>query len=364
MDWFGNEPEKEAAQPSAAPFWETLSPSAPEALAPQGAPQSFADLAERVSRGVAVPGGVQPQHPEGVGVHGAHERLAPRALALSANQINQLVNTGLASTLAAGSVVVFYNAYDIESLPISLFAISIAVASFPVLGTYFVQKKLKAFLSTVRASITHILFIMVPLSVFMYVLRAQIVRLILGYGKYNWEDTIRPLDVFGVFVCSLVFQALIPIFARAFYARENTKLPVLVSVVSIAVNIMLAVMLTEHYGIIGLALAFSGAAAFQCIALWLLLEQRVGRLLNRALAVSVVRIVVAGILGGGAVYISLYLIAAGIGTERVWTLFVQGLVSFLAGSGVYMLALWIMGEQLVKVYMGRVRGLLSSLSIK
>lgn len=271
--------------------------------------------------------------------------ILPRALALSANQVNHLVNTFLASGLAAGSVAVFYNAYDLQSLPISLIAVSLAVASFPVLGELFTKNNIEDFRRVLFKVIKNILLIMIPLTLFMILLRAQIVRLILGYGKYNWEDTVRTLRIFGVLSTSLIAQALITILARAFYAREDTKTPVLISMVSISLNIILAFILVRFYDLLGLAIAFSIASTANCILLWLALGRQIKGLFNRVIVKVALKYAVSAIIGGSALYVSLYLIANLIGTERVWSLLIQTSLSFLIGAGAYLAALWILGEE-------------------
>lgn len=281
--------------------------------------------------------------------------ILPRALALSANQINQIVNTLLASTLAAGSVAVFYNAYDIEVIPVSLFAVSIAVSSFPALGELYVQKKNKEFRETLATITSRVLLIMIPLTLFMILLRAQIVRLILGYGLYNWDATKKTLTVFGILSISLVAQGLIPIFARAFYAKEETKTPVAIGIGAIALNSILAVILTNRFELSGLAIAFSVSSMLHCAALAFVLEHRLKGFLNKALLKNSVVYTVCGLIAGFALYITLYLVDAVTGTERVWALATQAGVAFIVGGVVYNVLLWVAGEEIVKELIARVK---------
>jgi len=271
--------------------------------------------------------------------------ILPRALALSGNQVNHLVNTWLASQLMAGSVVIFYNAYDLEILPIGLVAVSLAVASFPVLGEYFIQKNDQAFEKTLLRLIRIVLLIMIPLSLFMFLLRAQIVRLVLGYGKYNWTDTVRTLNVFGVFCLSLVPQALVPVFSRAFYARENTKTPVIISLFCIAFNIILALFLVKYYALYGLAMAFSTSSLLQALLLWFCLSKNFKALFSSRLLISIFKFSIAALGAGFILYFKLYLLANFFGNNRVWSLFLQSLLSFIIGVLIYFSLLWILKEQ-------------------
>lgn len=282
------------------------------------------------------------------GVFRVLKAMIPRALALSGAQVNQLANTFLASALPIGSVVVFYNAYDLQTLPVSFIAVSLAIASFPILGGLFTQEKYDAFRRVFTTSLKHVLRIMVPLTIFLILLRAQAVRLTLGYGLYNWSDTVRTLEVFAILTASLVPQSIIPLFARAFYAREKGAAPVSASLLAIGINVALAFLLTPHHGLIGLALAFSVSSYLHAGMLALVSEREMGGVLfTRSFWVSFVRFCVAAVFSGMMLYTVLHIAAALIGTDRVWSLSLQTLLAFGIGSGSYVLLLWVFGDEAV-----------------
>jgi putative peptidoglycan lipid II flippase len=274
--------------------------------------------------------------------------MIPRVLALSANQVNQLVNTFLTSHLAAGSVFIFYSAYDLASVPVSLVAVSLAVSSFPVLAEKFVKKDIDTFRQVLLKIIRHILILVIPISIFMILLRAQIIRLTLGYGRYNWNDTIRTFEVLAVFSLSLFAQSLVPPLARAFYARQNTKTPLLISIVSILINIILGFVLVQSYGLLGLTAAFSIASIINCLVLWLVLQFEVKGLIDIKIIKDLSQYVLAAVVAGLTLYSSLRLSAFLFGTQRVWSLLVQTVLSFLVGSGAYLLVLWGLGDIEIK----------------
>ena len=266
-----------------------------------------------------------------------------------------MVNTMLASTLVAGSVVVFYNAYDIEVLPVSLFAVSIGVSSFPVLGELYLQKKRNEFREVLTVITSRVLLIMLPLTVFMILLRAQIVRLILGYGLYDWNATRRTLTVFGILCVSLIAQGLIPIFARAFYAKEETKTPVIIGVLAIVLNIIVAVSIIKHAALLGLAIAFSVSSILHCAALAIMLEHRLKGFLTKTLLKNFLIYTLAAFIAGFALYITLYLVDALTGTTRVWALLTQAAVAFIVGGVVYSVLLFVAGEETVEGIIARIK---------
>ncbi len=127
--------------------------------------------------------------------------MVPRTLTLGISQINLLVITIIASTLAGGSITVFNFANNLHFFPVGVFGISFAIAAFPSLsGVAFNRPKLIAnFSSTVR----QILFFVVPSTVFLLTLRAQIVRVVLGAGKFDWEDTVLTIHTLSFFAIGL-----------------------------------------------------------------------------------------------------------------------------------------------------------------
>jgi putative peptidoglycan lipid II flippase len=148
--------------------------------------------------------------------------MVPRTMGLAVTQINFLIITILASTLSAGSLAIFNLANNIQSVPLGLFGISFATAAFPTLSAYGAQNKKEEFIKSFSRTFRNIMFFTVPLSITFIVLRAQIVRVVLGAGKFDWEDTIMTFQALGIFSLSLFAQSLIPLLARAFYSIHNT----------------------------------------------------------------------------------------------------------------------------------------------
>jgi len=169
-------------------------------------------------------------------------RLAlPRTIAAAGYHINLIVVTALASLISAGSITIFQYANDVQHIPIGLVGASFALASFPALSRLFAQKDMEQFQHAFAATLRHILFLVVPASLLLFLLRAQITRLIYGAGtQFTWEDTILTAAVLGIFSFGIVFQALIPFLARAFFSTHDTKTPTIIGLLSVGLNIALA----------------------------------------------------------------------------------------------------------------------------
>lgn len=153
----------------------------------------------------------------------------PRALALSMNQLAFFGLLSLAGALSAGSISVFMFAYNLQGVPLSIIGASFATAAFPTLAYAFSRGESHIFLQQVCLAARQILFWSLPLISLMLVLRAHIVRTVLGSGAFDWTDTRLTAAAFALFALSLAAQGLSLLLIRAFYASGRTLAPFLVS---------------------------------------------------------------------------------------------------------------------------------------
>ena len=165
----------------------------------------------------------------------------PRTIAATAFHINFIIMTAFASVISIGSITIFNYANDIQQFSIGLIGGSFAVAAFPALSKFFAEQNISQFQKAFGVTFRHILFLVAPVVVFTFLLRAQIVRLIYGAGDlFTWNDTRLTAAALGIFAFGVLFQAFIPFLTRAFFSMHNTKTPAIISVSSIALNIALA----------------------------------------------------------------------------------------------------------------------------
>ncbi|MBT3356233.1 murein biosynthesis integral membrane protein MurJ [bacterium] len=219
--------------------------------------------------------------------------MIPRVMGIAMTQINLLVVTILASTLEPGSLAIFNFANNLQSVPLGVFGISFAIASFPALSGLWAQNKKEEFISKFTGTFRKILFFIVPCSAMIYVLRAQIVRVVLGAGVFNWDDTTLTLSALGIFVMSLWAQSTIPLLARTFYAIHNTKTPFFIALFSEVVNVGLALFLIRDFGILGLVAAFSISASVNAALLFVMLHNRIGKFKKGRIATFALKMFIA-----------------------------------------------------------------------
>jgi len=279
--------------------------------------------------------------------------MIPRIMSLAISQINLLVLTIIASTMVGGSLSIFNFANNLQFFPVSIFGISFAVAAFPMLSKIaFDKKKLILNFSEV---FRQILFFIVPATVLLLTLRAQIIRVVLGTGEFGWEDTILTMETLTFFTFSLFAQASIPLLVRMFYARHNAKTPFYIGLFSILVNIFLSLWLpkivmcyevlniTNEFttqcspmGITGLALAFSISAIVNFLLLWIVLRLELGPMDEYRILKSVAKFSISALACGVTVQGMKLFIWPYVDMTKVWGVFTQGFFAGVAGIFVYM----------------------------
>ncbi|OGY94242.1 MAG: murein biosynthesis integral membrane protein MurJ [Candidatus Komeilibacteria bacterium RIFOXYC1_FULL_37_11] len=263
--------------------------------------------------------------------------MLPRTIGLAAGQINLVIITMIASTLTVGSISVFNYANNIQSLPVSLFAVSLAVAVFPTFTQAVNEKNSKLFSQNFSSSLRKILFMLIPISVLIVVLRAQIVRVILGTGAFNWDNTYQTAQSLGIFAISIFAQGLIPLLGRSFYAYEDTKTPMIISIISIIINIILSWQFSDSLGVFGLALAFSISSIINMLLLYIFLHFKVRDIGDSLIVNSILKISFNSILAGAVAYGVLQILAEVVDMQTFLGIFIQGGLAGLVGLLSYLL---------------------------
>ncbi|MBI2607680.1 MAG: murein biosynthesis integral membrane protein MurJ [Candidatus Doudnabacteria bacterium] len=270
----------------------------------------------------------------------------PRIFSMGTSQVTLLVATIFGSFLGTGSLSVFYYANNLQAVFLSIFAISAAIAVFPTLSEYFNQRDDQKFKDVLARTTIQILYFIIPLSVLMLILRAQIVRLVLGIGEntsFTFADTRVVSLTLGLFVVSLFAQALAPLFTRAFYARHNTAIPVIIGLIVIVVNVFATYFFVRRFGIPGMAIAFSLTSIIHLVMLVMELHKKIGHIHDEYLIINSLKIVIGSALSAAGAYVSLYLIAPLVNMQTYVGVFTQAAGASLVGLVIYLGITWFSG---------------------
>lgn len=269
----------------------------------------------------------------------------PRIFGLDTSQISLIIGSVIGSILASGSIAVLNLANNLQAVPIGVFALAAAVASFPSLSEAYVKNDGHGYMRLLYRSMRQILFFIIPITILMLLYRAFIVRLAFGAGKFSWQDTILTFNTLGIFTFTLFSQSLTPLFSRAFYARQNTKTPVIIGLISMALNVLASYWLSLSLGVVGIAAGFSLASIFNCAVLFGFLRRSLYKdypfaktlvfELDSQFFRSLAKIILASLLMGTAAYSLIYALSPLFNTQTTLGILLQSGISGLVAVAVF-----------------------------
>ncbi|KKR11683.1 MAG: putative peptidoglycan lipid II flippase MurJ [Candidatus Woesebacteria bacterium GW2011_GWA1_39_21] len=229
----------------------------------------------------------------------------PRLLEVGFLQISKVVELFFSSFLSKASYAYYTFGNTLQLLPVGLFGTSIAKAALPTLSRDVDDRE--KFNKTLLSSLNQLIFLALPASVFLIILRVPVVRLVYGTEIFSWAATIQTGYVLSTFASGVVFQAAISLLSRAFYAQNDTKTPVSISILTIIAVVVMDFVLIRvlKFEVWGLALAFTVGSVFQCSVLFCLLNKRYLRLKYTILLKPFVKSLVAAVSAGAVMFLIL-----------------------------------------------------------
>jgi putative peptidoglycan lipid II flippase len=279
----------------------------------------------------------------------------PRTLTLSTSYIALFFLVAMASRMPEGSISVFSLSLNIQSVPLAIIGVSYSLAAFPTLTRHYVDKNLKAYLNQMINTTRHIVFWALPMTALFIVLRAQIVRVLLGTGEFSWSDTRLTAASLALFVISSVFQCLMLLYMRAFYSAGKTKKPFFISLVSTVLLIVASYFLVEIFYkfegfryfmgallrvedlpgtvVLMLPLGYSIGTFVSCIAHWLAFEKEFSGYTSGVLR-AFFHTASVSIIMGAVSYVGLLFFERFFDTSSLVGIFLQGLLAGLLGISV------------------------------
>jgi putative peptidoglycan lipid II flippase len=237
------------------------------------------------------------------GVRQIFRLMGPAILGTAAVQINVLVNTNFASAIvdpatgaiANGPVSWLSYAFRFMQFPIGVFGVAIATAALPPLSRSSAQADYPEFRKTLAHALALVFLLCIPSAVGLAVLGRPIVALIFEHGRFTAFDTVQTGDALAAYAIGLAGYAALKVLSPAFYALGDARTPMLISLVSIAVNYVMNSLLVGSFGHVGLAFSTSTVALINFLLLALFMRRRVGPLEGSGLGSKLLKIVAASI---------------------------------------------------------------------
>ncbi len=293
----------------------------------------------------------------------------PRTIGLSANQIALFALVVFAAGMESGSVSVFTFAFNLQSVPLAIIGVSYATAAFPTLSKYFVDDDMEKFLRQLLSAARHIIFWSLPVLILFVVLRAQIVRTILGSGAFDWTATMLTAAALALFAVSIIAQSVGLLFMRGFYATGQNIVPFLVNLFSSIVIViggygfmmlfksssffqyfiesLLRVEGVSGAGVLMLPLAYSVGMLINATVLVYLFRRRFGLFLS-PIKDTFMHGLFASLVAGLVTYEFLEVLGLYLNLNTFIGIFTQGLVAGIAGILTWWLILELMGNEEIK----------------
>jgi putative peptidoglycan lipid II flippase len=278
--------------------------------------------------------------------------MGPRVIGLGVTQITFVVMTALASNLGTGAVSAYTIAFSLLQIPLGVIGVPLGIVLLPSLAKELAVGRTDHYLEILTRSLRILAFVMLPITAIGMVLTVQVVELLLGYGEFDRAAVELTAATLLLFLLGLGAHSVIAVLTRAFYARQDTRTPMIAAVLAVVINTTLAIALVGSFGLPAIGVSIAAAAWLEALVLLLVLRRREGPALDLAtLGSFLLRIgVAAAIAGAVAAVVVSWLF--GVQTlapvsdsslgGKLWV-FAQAVAGTIAGGATYALVTWILG---------------------
>jgi putative peptidoglycan lipid II flippase len=234
----------------------------------------------------------------------------PRTISIAVFQVGTIITVTLVSFLQdpGRNYVIFDYAQTLAFAPVALFGQAIAQAAFPILSKE--RERLEDFKVTFITSFNQMLYLVLPISVLLLILRIPVVRLIFGAGQFDWAATVLTGRTLAFFSISIFAQALVYLVARGFYALHDTRTPLIIGAATTGLMVLMGAgfIFFYHLGVESIAIAYSISSILNFLILFIFLDRKVGGFDKFPLVKTVSKIFLATFFTAFALYVPIKLL--------------------------------------------------------
>lgn len=273
------------------------------------------------------------------GVKEIFSLIPSRILGSALIQFSGILTNSLAILISNSAVVVYKFADQLQSFPVTLFGASMALAALPTLSSEAVSQNKAEFKKTFLTSFHQMMYLVIPASVILLVLRVPVVRIVFGAQQFPWEATLDTAATLGIFSISIFAQSAVFLVTRAFYALKDTATPVKVNSLTLALSFVLSLFFVKvlGLGVWSLAVSYTIASIFDLALMLHILDRKVGRFSKADLFWPLAKISFSAMLMGVFLYLPMKTLDAFVfDTTRVLPLLALTVVAGFVGSAVYL----------------------------
>ena len=257
--------------------------------------------------------------------------LPARSVDQGMDYVVSLVEVNLASRLADGTVRAYQQALTLHMMPINLIGVAISNAAFPQLTEHLGEGRNDLFQKDLRSLLRIIFWMALPVSVVIFFTRGYVVHFIRNGGN--------PLiaGILGCLVVAILFRTIYHMAARAFYARQDTKTPLYISIFSITLNIILAIVLSMvlKMGAYGLAWAQSTVSVLEVVVLLAVMNRQMPKLFDMTFVRAIFKMIIAGTITGVVCYIAVLIMPFRYHDDSFFSAFPKFVIISLVSFGAY-----------------------------
>ena len=257
--------------------------------------------------------------------------LPARSVDQGMDYVVSLVEINLASRLADGTVRAYQQALTLHMMPINLIGVAISNAAFPQLTEHLGEGRNDLFQKDLRSLLRIIFWMALPVSVVIFFTRGYVVHFISNGGV--------PLiaGILGCLVVAILFRTIYHMAARAFYARQDTKTPLYISIFSITLNIILAIVLSMvlKMGAYGLAWAQSTVSVLEVVVLLAVMNRQMPKLFDMTFVRAIFKMIIAGTITGVVCYIGVLVLPFRYHDDSFFSAFPKFIIISLVSFGAY-----------------------------
>ena len=257
--------------------------------------------------------------------------LPARSVDQGMDYVVSLVEVNLASRLADGTVRAYQQALTLHMMPINLIGVAISNAAFPQLTEHLGEGRNDLFQKDLRSLLRIIFWMALPVSVVIFFTRGYVVHFIRNGGNQLIAG------ILGCLVVAILFRTIYHMAARAFYARQDTKTPLYISIFSITLNIILAIVLSMvlKMGAYGLAWAQSTVAVLEVVVLLAVMNRQMPKLFDMTFVQAIFKMILAGIVTGVVCYIGVLVLPFRYHDDSFFSAFPKFVIISLVSFGAY-----------------------------
>ncbi|MBQ9833273.1 MAG: murein biosynthesis integral membrane protein MurJ, partial [Clostridia bacterium] len=282
----------------------------------------------------------------------------PILLGNSVYQINNIVDKNLASNLGEGAVSALSYSGTLNLLVVAVFITSLTTVLYPTLTRNAAEGNSEEYSSNLLNSISMIGIVIIPISIIAFMFSDDIVRIVYERGQFNPEATRLTSAALKYYALGFVFTGIREMMVRGFYARENSKTPMINGIIAVAANIVSSILLSRVMGIAGIAL---GTAISSLIASALLIVSMRRDLESVKLSTkkhSIIAMIVSGIVSVG-VLIGVDGLLVSFETIGTLGALIRFAAAVLLGGGAYLVSLILMKCEEIKMLLVYIKNILS-----